>query len=149
MFLRLRNYYQMENYTNQTVSEYVSLVNTESIFGQVSYDIKEQFFLTAAIRQDGSSTFGPSDRQHSFKKLSGAWDFTKRFTVPFVSFGKLRAAHGEAGEQPEVYSIYSGYVSDNIGYLYAFDYKKNIHQVIFQKGKTLQLHHFLTQQLKL
>ena len=110
------NYYQMENYTNQTVSEYVSLVNTESIFGQVSYDIKEQFFLTAAIRQDGSSTFGPSDRQHSFKKLSGAWDFTKRFTVPFVSFGKLRAAYGEAGEQPEVYSIYSGYVSDNIGY---------------------------------
>tara|TARA_A100000164_G_scaffold125131_1_gene111037 strand:+ start:238 stop:2187 length:1950 start_codon:yes stop_codon:yes gene_type:complete len=110
------NYYQMENYTNQTVSEYTSLINTESVFGQVTYDLREQFFFTAALRRDGSSTFGPSDRQHSFKKLSGAWDFTKRLKVPFISFGKLRAAYGEAGEQPEVYSIYSGYVSDNIGY---------------------------------
>ncbi len=110
------NYYQMENYTNQTVSEYISLINTESVFGQVSYDLKDQLFLTAAIRRDGSSTFGPADRRHSFKKISGAWDFTKQFSVPFVSFGKLRAAYGEAGEQPEVYSIYSGYVSDNIGY---------------------------------
>ena len=110
------NYYQMENYTNQTVSEYVSLINTESVFGQVSYDLKDQLFFTAAIRRDGSSTFGPADRRHSFKKLSGAWDFTKRFSVPLISFGKLRAAYGEAGEQPEVYSIYSGYVSDNIGY---------------------------------
>ena len=109
-------YYQMENYQSVTASEYVSLVNTQSFFGQMSYDIGEQLFITAALRQDGSSTFGPSDREHLFKKISGAWDFTKRLELPYLDFGKIRFAYGEAGEQPAVYSIYSGYVSENIGY---------------------------------
>ena len=34
----------------------------------------------------------------------------------FLDFGKIRFAYGEAGEQPAVYGIYSGYVSENIGY---------------------------------
>ena len=110
------NYYQLENYSTQTISEYISLINTESVFGQMSYDLLDQIYLTAAIRRDGSSTFGPADRQHYFKKFSSAWDFTKLISIPYLNFGKLRAAYGEAGEQPEVYSIYSGYLSDNIGY---------------------------------
>ena len=110
------NYFQMENFSSQTITEYISLINTESVFAQVTHDILDEIYLTAALRQDGSSTFGPADRNHLFKKLSGAWDFTKRFTIPLVNYGKIRAAYGEAGEQPEVYSIYSGYVSDNIGY---------------------------------
>ena len=110
------NYFQMENFASQSITEYVSLINTESVFAQVSHDILDEIYLTAALRQDGSSTFGPSDRQHLFRKLSGAWDFTKRFAIPLVNYGKIRAAYGEAGEQPEVYSIYTGYLSDNIGY---------------------------------
>ena len=110
------NYFQMENFSSQTITEYLSLIHTESVFAQISHDIWDEIYLTAALRQDGSSTFGPADRQHLFKKLSGAWNFTKRLNIPFVHYGKLRAAYGEAGEQPEVYSIYSGYVSDNIGY---------------------------------
>lgn len=111
------SYYQMENYTDQTVSDYVSLIHTESLFGQITYDFRDYLFLTAAIRRDGSSTFGPADREHIFRKLSGAWNFTENVTIPYVTFGKLRAAWGEAGEQPDVYDIYSGYVSDNIGVL--------------------------------
>lgn len=110
------NYFQMENFSSQTITEYISLINTESVFAQITHDLFDEVYLTAALREDGSSTFGPADRKHLFKKLSGAWDFTKRFTIPFVNYGKIRAAYGEAGEQPEVYSIYSGYVSDNIGY---------------------------------
>ena len=110
------NYFQMENFSSQIITEYVSLINTESVFAQITHDIFNEIYLTAALREDGSSTFGPADRKHLFKKFSGAWDFTKRFTIPFVNYGKIRAAYGEAGEQPEVYSIYSGYVSDNIGY---------------------------------
>ena len=110
------NYFQMENFSSQTITEYLSLINTESVFAQVTHDVFDEIYLTAALRQDGSSSFGPADRNHLFRKLSSAWDFTKRFSVPFVNYGKIRAAYGEAGEQPEVYSIYSGYVSDNIGY---------------------------------
>ncbi len=119
------NYYQPENYNSQTITEYVSLMNTESVFGQLTYDLFDQLYITAALRRDGSSTFGPSDRQHMFRKFSAAWDFTKRFRIPYLSFGKIRSAFGEAGEQPEVYSIYSGYLSDNIGY---FGSKVNLGQ---------------------
>jgi len=119
----VKNYFQLENFTSQTITEYLSLVNTESLFGQLRYDIQNEIYLTAALRQDGSSTFGPADRKHLFKKLSGAWDFTKRFTIPYINFGKFRIAYGEAGEQPEVYSIYSGYVSNSIGY---FDNKVSL-----------------------
>ena len=110
------NYYQMENYQSVRAFESTSLINSESLFGQIAYDIDGQLFLAVALRRDGSSTFGPANRQHFFKKFSGAWDFTKRFSLPYFDFGKLRFAYGEAGEQPGVYSIYSGYVSENIGY---------------------------------
>ena len=111
------NYYQMENYQSVSVFESISLVKSQSFFGQLTYDLADQFYLTAALRQDGSSTFGPSDREHIFRKFSGAWDFTKQFSIPYLDYGKVRFAWGEAGEQPGVYSIYSGYVSENIGYL--------------------------------
>ena len=111
------NYYQMENYQSVTVFESVSLIKTQSFFGQVTYDLWDQVYLTAALREDGSSTFGPADREHLFKKFSGAWDFSKKINIPHLNFGKVRFAYGEAGEQPSVYSIYSGYVSENIGYL--------------------------------
>ena len=75
----------MENFASQSITEYVSLINTESVFAQGAHDILDEVYLTAALRQDGSSTFGPSDRQHLFRKLSGAWDFTKRLTIPFVN----------------------------------------------------------------
>jgi len=112
----VQNYYQIENYASQTASEYVSLINTESLFGQMTYDFKDYLFFAAALRRDGSSTFGPADREHFFKKVSGAWTFSENFTLPYINFGKLRLAYGEAGEQPDVYSIYSGYTSSNIGY---------------------------------
>ena len=111
------NYYQMENYQSVSVFESISLIKSQSFFGQLTYDLADQFYLTAALRQDGSSTFGPSDREHIFRKFSGAWDFTKQFSIPYLDYGKVRFAWGEAGEQPGVYSIYSGYVSENIGYL--------------------------------
>ncbi|MCF7826784.1 MAG: SusC/RagA family TonB-linked outer membrane protein [Candidatus Marinimicrobia bacterium] len=110
------NYFQIENYTSQAASEYVSLIHTQSLFGQMTYDFKDYLFFAAALRRDGSSTFGPADREHYFKKLSGAWTFSENFSLPYIDFGKLRLAYGEAGEQPEVYSIFSGYTSSNIGY---------------------------------
>ena len=51
------NYFQMENFSSQSITEYISLINTESVFAQVSHDILDEIYLTAALRQDGSSTF--------------------------------------------------------------------------------------------
>ncbi|MBT3230029.1 MAG: SusC/RagA family TonB-linked outer membrane protein [Candidatus Marinimicrobia bacterium] len=116
------NYYNIDNYESKNPSEYTALINTESLFGQLTYDFRDYLFFAAALRRDGSSTFGPADREHFFKKLSGAWSFTENFTLPYLNFGKLRLAYGEAGEQPGVYNIFSGY-DNKFGY---FDGKVNL-----------------------
>ena len=54
--------------------------------------------------------------EHIFRKFSGAGILQTIFNT-YLDYGKVRFAWGEAGEQPGVYSIYSGYVSEKIGYL--------------------------------
>ena len=78
---------------------------------QGTMDLFDQLYITSAIRNDGSSTFGPADRRHNFFKFSSAWEFSKLYKPNFINFGKLRLAYGQAGEEPRVYAIFSGYTS--------------------------------------
>ena len=110
----LPSYYQIENYTSVSADQYVSLVHLESFFMQGTMDISDQLYITSALRNDGSSTFGPADRRHNFFKLSAAWEFSKLYAPSFLNFGKLRLAYGQAGEEPNVYAIYSGYTSPSL-----------------------------------
>jgi TonB-linked SusC/RagA family outer membrane protein len=108
--------FQLDNtiQSNLQSNEYESLVHNQAYFAQLTTDLWNQLFLTGAIRNDGSSTFGKSKPRHWFPKGSIAWNFTDR--VPFrgvIPSGKLRAAYGEAGQEPPVYSTLSGLVSQN------------------------------------
>jgi TonB-linked SusC/RagA family outer membrane protein len=89
-------------------------IHNESYFGQGTFDLFNQLFLTAALRNDGSSTFGPEHRRNWFPKGSVAWNFTNAFTAPrWLSFGKLRMSYGEAGQEPTPYltsTIFNGTV---------------------------------------
>jgi TonB-linked SusC/RagA family outer membrane protein len=100
--------YAIQNTTTWEPSEYRSLVHTESYFGQGTLDLFQQLYLTAAVRNDGFSTFGESERRHWFPKVSGAWVFTNaignRDQRGLLSFGKLRLAYGETGKEPGVYT---------------------------------------------
>ncbi|HUF25477.1 MAG TPA: SusC/RagA family TonB-linked outer membrane protein [Gemmatimonadaceae bacterium] len=79
-------------------------VRGESYFGQATVDLYDQLYLTAALRNDGSSTFSEGHRRDWFPKASAAWTFTERLgEQPWISFGKLRAAYGEAGQEPLAY----------------------------------------------
>ena len=86
--------------------QYISLVHLESYFMQGTVDLFDQLYITSAIRNDGSSTFGPADRRHNFFKFSTAWEFSKVYIPSFINFGKLRLAYGQAGEEPTVYAIF-------------------------------------------
>ena len=110
----LPNYYQIENYSSVTADQYISLIHLESYFIQGTMDLFDQLYFTSALRNDGSSTFGPSDRRHNFFKFSSAWEFSKVFKPSFLNFGKLRVAYGQAGEEPGAYSIFSGYTSPSL-----------------------------------
>jgi outer membrane receptor protein involved in Fe transport len=83
-----------------------TLIHRESYFGQATADLWDQLFLTGAMRNDGFSTFGNSNRRHWFPKASAAWTFTKAIAglSSKIDFAKVRAAYGETGREPNVYS---------------------------------------------
>jgi TonB-linked SusC/RagA family outer membrane protein len=85
-------------------ADYRTLIHDESYFGQVSLDLYQQVFLTAALRNDGSSVFGATNNRNWFPKASAAYTFTNLFNPRDVlSFGKLRLSYGEAGQLPAPY----------------------------------------------
>lgn len=115
-------YNQLDNMVTITADEYESLIHTESFFGQATFDLFEQLYLTGALRNDGSSTFGANERRHWFPKFSAAWEFTKfdkMPAIPYFNYGKLRFAYGEAGAQPGVYSTTTGFISGTRGGFWA------------------------------
>src|SRR5439155_1499721 len=80
------------------------VIHDASWFGQGTLDIKNQLYLTAALRNDGSSTFGRSNLRSWFPKGSAAWEFTKVIGAQsWLSYGKARVAYGQAGQEPLPY----------------------------------------------
>ena len=84
-------------------SDYQYEIHNESYFGQETFDIFDQLYLTAALRNDGSTTFGTGNRRSWFPKASAAWTFTQLRTIPYLTFGKARLSYGEAGQEPQPY----------------------------------------------
>ena len=73
---------------------------TASFFGQVSYNYKHKYLLSATFRADGSTKFAPGHQWGYFPSISGAWviseePFMKK--VEWINQLKLRAAFGLAG----------------------------------------------------
>jgi TonB-linked SusC/RagA family outer membrane protein len=80
-------------------------VRVAGYFGQATLDIADQLFLKGGLRYDGASTFA-RDNQHAwYPSASAAWQFTKAAgdLGGVLSYGKLRAAYGEVGTQPQPY----------------------------------------------
>lgn len=107
--------FQLDNAITVDPDEFESLIHTSSAFGQLSVDLFDQLYLTAALRNDGSSTFAQNDQRHWFPKASVAWAFTN-YTGDFggnLSFGKIRAAYGETGQEPLPYQTLSAFSQNN------------------------------------
>jgi TonB-linked SusC/RagA family outer membrane protein len=90
--------------TRDPPSDYQTEVRGDSYFGQLTIDLFNQLFLTAALRRDGSSTFDKDHRYANFPKASAAWTFTNLYNPGnFLTFGKARISYGEAGQEPQPY----------------------------------------------
>ncbi len=71
-----------------------------SIFGRVDYAFKERYILTAALRTDGSSRFGPDNRYATFPSVALAWragEETFIKGIAAISELKLRGSFGVTG----------------------------------------------------
>ncbi|HSC39402.1 MAG TPA: SusC/RagA family TonB-linked outer membrane protein [Chitinophagaceae bacterium] len=71
-------------------------------FIQQNFKYRNQLFITGALRLDGSSVFGPDQRNQVYSKLSGSYvvsgtDYWEKLDVKWWNLLKLRAAYGESG----------------------------------------------------
>jgi TonB-linked SusC/RagA family outer membrane protein len=87
-------------------SDYQTEIHDESYFGQATFDVLQQLYLTAALRNDGSSTFGTANKRNWFPKASVAWNPLQVYhpsALSFLTSLKLRYSYGEAGQEPAPY----------------------------------------------
>ena len=99
--------FQLDNTLDRNPDNYEYKIRSESFFGQAQVNLFDQLFLTAALRNDGFSTFGESQKRHYYPKASVAWTLSETLGLseraPFITSTKLRAAWGQAGNEPPVY----------------------------------------------
>lgn len=74
----------------------------ESYFGRVNYNYDDRYLLTATLRADGSSAFGPSNRWGWFPSAALAWRVSNESfmkSVKAIDNLKLRLGCGLVGNQ--------------------------------------------------
>lgn len=87
---------EIESY-NSNYNEYMY----GAVFGRMNYEWESKYIVNITARRDGSSRFGPGKRFGNFGAVGAAWLFSEedfvQNSLPFLSFGKLRASYGTVG----------------------------------------------------
>ncbi|RAJ93145.1 TonB-linked SusC/RagA family outer membrane protein [Larkinella arboricola] len=85
----------------RTTSGTNSNATLASYFGRIDYQFNDKYLLSASLRRDGSSNFGPNNKWGYFPALSGGWRISEEaFMTPLktvVNDLKLRASWGRVG----------------------------------------------------
>ena len=98
-----------------------TLYRYDAIYGRIGYNWQEKYLLNITARRDGSSRFGPGKQFGDFGAVGTGWIFSKeKFieqSLPFLSFGKLRASYGLTGnDQIGDYQYLSTYKPTSVTY---------------------------------
>src|SRR5438067_1147480 len=99
--------FKLQNTTTRTLpNDAEQRRRVEGYFAQANVDLYDQLFLQGCIRNDANSAFGVGHQRAWYPGGSAAWSFAKAVHLPeqIVSFGKLRLAYGESGQQPPLYA---------------------------------------------
>ena len=87
--------------TQNTVTGTKTPYNIASLFGRLLYDYDNKYIVTATVRRDGSSEFGPNNKYAVFPSFSGAWNVDREdffFEDPKVLNAlKIRGSWGQNG----------------------------------------------------
>ncbi len=80
-----------------------SEISISGFYIQQNFKYRNQFFITGALRRDGSSVFGENQRNQVYSKLSGSYvlsgaDYWEKLGVSnWWNLFKVRVAYGESG----------------------------------------------------
>jgi len=119
--------------TTTSLKSYTIDYKTESYFGQINYDYKYKYFLSASYRTDGSSRFAKDNRWGNFWSVGLGWRIDRENfvnNIPFINLLKLRGSYGQVGNDnlgtdSEDYYAYQA--------LYSLDNNNQSEQGIIQK----------------
>jgi len=80
----------------------------QSYFGRVNYSHKGKYLLTATLRADGSTRFGPDKKYGYFPSFAAAWRLSDEDFIPetFTDL-KLRLGYGVTGNQEIPTNLYA------------------------------------------
>lgn len=90
------------NDSNEQIGAGASVWSMESYFGRLNYSYDNRYALSATIRRDGSSSFGPNSRWGTFPGASASWTISnEKFAQNnnVVNYLKLRVGAGTVGNQ--------------------------------------------------
>lgn len=95
------NYY-LNAAQNKTIPDFAfpDDVAYDAIFARFNWDYKGKYLITSNFRHERSSLFGENKRTGDFPSFSGGWKFSEeKFmeSIPWLSFGKIRAGWGVIG----------------------------------------------------
>ncbi len=84
---------------------------TFGMYVQEAFGWKNRRFLTVAVRGDANSAFGKDYKAAYYPKVSGAWVLSEEsfWHAPRVNSLRLRAAWGQAGQQPDAFDAVTLY----------------------------------------
>lgn len=106
----------LDDITNATVADKDasrSTKSTSSYFGRVNYNYDDRYLLTATIRDDGSSKFGPKNKRALFPSGALAWRLSQESFWKNSKLGniinelKFRGEYGIAGNDDITNSLYT------------------------------------------
>lgn len=86
--------------TDPVWGELMSHTKMISFYGRVNYSLMSKYLLQAAVRRDGSSTFGANNRWATFPSASVAWRLSEENFLKdnnWLSDLKLRVGWGQSG----------------------------------------------------
>ena len=94
-------------------------VKLASFFGSVNYSLNSKYLLSATLRTDGSSRFGPEARWGVFPAASLGWIMTSEDFMQGISQLdelKLRVSYGLTGNIPDANFLYMATMNDTDAY---------------------------------
>lgn len=87
-------------YTLTTINFTRSRQTLLSQFGQLNYDYRNKYFLSASTRRDGSSVFGDKQKWGTYWSIGGGWTVTSEAFASgknWLPYLKIRGSLGSAG----------------------------------------------------
>lgn len=85
-----------------SISGWKGASSLSSYYGRLIYNFADRYYITAMVRRDGSSKFGPNNKWGNFPAVSLAWRVANERFMPesgLLSDLKLRVGYGKVGNQ--------------------------------------------------